>query len=94
MVKRTAMVIKRSERTHDRGRTRASGTMIKPPSSITIGWEPTCEHQHEPIPCTVLDPFIGSGTTAEVACRLGRRCLGIELNPVFIEIARKRLEHA
>jgi hypothetical protein len=34
-----------------------------------------------PIPCTVFDPFIGSGTTASVARRLGRKCVGIELNP-------------
>jgi site-specific DNA-methyltransferase (cytosine-N4-specific) len=39
----------------------------------------------------VLDPFLGSGTTAEVALRMGRRCLGIELNPDYVEIARRRL---
>jgi DNA modification methylase len=32
---------------------------------------------------TVLDPFLGSGTTAEVAHRLGRECIGIELNPDY-----------
>jgi len=92
IVERTAMVIKRSERTHDRGHTRSSGTMIEPPSSITVGWEPTCEHQHEPVPCKVLDIFIGSGTTAEVARKLGRRCIGIELNPNYVQLAAKRLE--
>lgn len=40
----------------------------------------------------VLDPFLGSGTTAEVAVRMGRRFLGIELNPEYVEIARRRLE--
>jgi site-specific DNA-methyltransferase (cytosine-N4-specific) len=40
----------------------------------------------------VLDPFLGSGTAAEVALRLGRRFLGIELNPEYIEIALRRLE--
>lgn len=39
----------------------------------------------------VLDPFLGSGTTAEVALRLGRRFLGIELNPEYVEIARRRV---
>jgi site-specific DNA-methyltransferase (cytosine-N4-specific) len=39
----------------------------------------------------VLDPFIGSGTTALVAAKEGRRFLGIELNPEYLEIARRRL---
>lgn len=39
----------------------------------------------------VLDPFIGSGTTALVAKRLGRNFIGFELNPSYIEIAKKRL---
>jgi len=40
----------------------------------------------------VLDPFSGSGTTALVARRLSRQFIGIELNPEYVEIARKRLE--
>jgi len=32
---------------------------------------------------TVLDPFLGAGTTALVADRLGDHCLGIELSPVM-----------
>ncbi len=39
----------------------------------------------------VLDPFIGSGTVAEVAIEHGRAFLGIELNPAYVEISRKRL---
>lgn len=39
----------------------------------------------------VLDPFLGSGTTAEVALGLGRRFVGIELNAEYVEIARRRL---
>ncbi len=35
----------------------------------------------------VLDPFVGSGTTCRIARELGRRCLGIELNPEHAEIA-------
>jgi site-specific DNA-methyltransferase (adenine-specific) len=38
----------------------------------------------------VLDPFIGSGTTALVAQRLGRAYLGIDCNPAYCEMARKR----
>lgn len=39
----------------------------------------------------VLDPFMGAGTTAVVAQKLGRDWLGIELNPEYIEIAKKRI---
>lgn len=39
----------------------------------------------------VLDPFIGSGTTALVALREGRQYVGIELNPEYIGIAEKRI---
>lgn len=39
----------------------------------------------------MLDPFLGSGTTA-VACKeLGRNYIGIELNPTFYKIAEDRL---
>ena len=40
----------------------------------------------------VLDPFLGSGTTALVARRLGRHYIGIEPNPEYVAIARSRLE--
>lgn len=39
----------------------------------------------------VLDPFFGAGTTGLVADRLQRDCIGIELNPAYAEIARKRI---
>lgn len=40
---------------------------------------------------TVLDPFLGSGTTAMVAKRLGRRAVGIDLNPEYLAMAVKRI---
>ena len=40
---------------------------------------------------TVLDPFMGSGTTGVVAKRLQREFVGIELNPEYCEMARKRI---
>jgi len=40
----------------------------------------------------VLDPMCGSGTTCLVAKKLGRNYIGIELNPKYVELARKRLE--
>jgi site-specific DNA-methyltransferase (adenine-specific) len=39
----------------------------------------------------VLDPFMGSGTTALAARRLGRRFVGFELNPDYCEVIRQRL---
>lgn len=39
----------------------------------------------------VLDPFAGAGTVAVVAKRLGRRYIGIELNPAYVEMAEARI---
>ena len=39
----------------------------------------------------VCDPFVGSGTTSVAAMRLGRRSIGIERDPEFADIARRRL---
>jgi adenine-specific DNA-methyltransferase len=40
----------------------------------------------------VVDPFLGSGTVAEVAVRCGRPVLGIEIQEAYVDIARKRIE--
>jgi len=43
---------------------------------------------------TVLDPFMGSGTTGVAAKKLGRRFIGIELDPDYFGIASKRIDEA
>ncbi len=43
---------------------------------------------------TVLDPFMGSGTTGVACARLGRRFIGIEIDPTYFAIACRRIEQA
>jgi len=60
----------------------------------TIGWQPTCKCKgmSEPIPCTVLDCFMGAGTVALVAEQHNRRWIGIELSGDYCQLILKRLE--
>ena len=61
----------------------------------TIGFAPTCTCGHEDtVPCVVLDPFMGSGTTGAVARTLGRDFIGCELNESYVALARRRIEAA
>lgn len=43
---------------------------------------------------TILDPFMGSGTTGVACVKLGRKFTGIELDPKYFDIACKRIEEA
>ena len=54
---------------------------LRPDCACSADWQPGL----------VLDPFIGSGTTAVVAEQLERDWLGIELNPDFVELAERRI---
>jgi hypothetical protein len=57
----------------------------------TLGWSPSCAcPPGEPVPCRVLDPFAGSGTTVAVAERLGRVGIGVELKPAYLRLAQMR----
>lgn len=58
----------------------------------TIGWtDCRCVAGFKPGIC--LDPFMGSGTVAVVAKKLGRSWIGIELSPDYIKIAEKRIKN-
>jgi DNA modification methylase len=60
----------------------------------TVDWRPSCRcDAGPPIPATVLDPFLGSGTTLLVANRLGRSGVGIELNESYARMAAERIEN-
>lgn len=43
---------------------------------------------------TILDPFMGSGTTGVACAKMGRKFIGIELDPDYFDIACKRIEEA
>lgn len=45
-------------------------------------------------PQTILDPFMGSGTTGVAAVQMGRKFIGIEREPKYFEVACKRIEDA
>ncbi|MCP4645885.1 MAG: site-specific DNA-methyltransferase, partial [bacterium] len=58
----------------------------------TTGFRPTCDHGHDPVPCVVMDPFWGAGTVGVVAQNCNVHAIGIELNPEYIELSKRRLE--
>lgn len=53
-----------------------------------------CVEQLKNNPQTILDPFMGSGTTGVAAVQMGRKFIGIEREPKYFEIACKRIEDA
>ena len=82
-----------TKRTGQEGTGNSCANTVAGVASRTTGWEPTCKcDAGKPVPCRVLDPFFGSGTTGEVAQELGCECWGIELNAEYIELAAKRFK--
>ncbi len=72
--------------------TKTDSTGWKPTMVSTDQWRPTCECGADTVPATVLDCFVGRGTTSIVAQRLGRRSVGLDLNPDYLALARRNLE--
>ena len=64
-----------------------------PGQRVGDDWEPSCGCAADSVPATVLDPFVGSGTTCAVAQMLGRRSVGIDLSEDYLlNIARPRIQ--
>lgn len=81
---------KSSMRAQEWGKAADSTTMLEDGAvpcgaAVTTGWRPTCPHDDPTGRSVVLDPFFGSGTTGKVALKHGRACIGIELNPAYVE---------
>ncbi len=52
----------------------------------------TCRCRYSaPVPCTVLDPFAGRGTTGAVAVRFGRNVVLSEIQPTYVPMIRKNV---
>lgn len=72
------------------------------PQKRTVGWRPTCPcremslfpETRQAIPCTVIDVFSGSGTSGVEAVEKGRSYIGIDINPDYNEMARRRVGEA
>jgi hypothetical protein len=100
VVENKPMVIKRSGRREEMGHdggTCPSGTMVSPSETRTVGWQQGCDcgdaeifDGTKPVPCTVIDPFGGSGTTGAVAIELGRHAILCELNDAYLPMIDKR----
>ena len=58
----------------------------------TVGWNPGCDCNAGVMGGTVLDPFGGSGTTAGVSAKHGRRSVVCELNPDYAKLVPARVE--
>jgi DNA modification methylase len=98
IIEKTGHVNKR-EAAHVPGnaKTKTDSTGWKPTMQSTDRWRPTCgcvvgfSESPECVPSIVLDPFGGSGTTAQVALEHGRRAILIERGPHNVELIHRRL---
>lgn len=72
-------------------RTGEEGTGNSCPNTVagvetrTVGWEAGCDCGAYTVPCRVLDPFFGAGTTGVVCLDLGLSCVGIDLSEKYLK---------
>ena len=86
---------------NERKRADAPGAEVSPTSvfrtgliteKATVGWESACKcNKEETIPCTVLDPFNGSGTSGMVALKNYRNYIGIDINSDYLDMTEDRI---
>lgn len=79
--------------THARmGKAKCPSGLTTTTTTTTTGWRPTCKcGRADVVPCRVLDPFGGSGTTGLVANQHGRNATLIDLNHDYAIMARERI---
>lgn len=83
------------KRTGQKGTGNSCANTVAGVETETLGWERACECTDAGTkPCTVIDPFAGSGTTLSVAESLSRDSIGVELNAEYVEIANRRVDDA
>lgn len=86
VVESKPMVIRKTARAQEIGRTQTGGTMLEPASSMTTGYRPACDCGREGYTQgIVLDPFVGSGTTLEVARECGVRAIGLDISHTYLD---------
>ena len=64
------------------------------PTQKPVGVMEWCIRQLPETAQTILDPFMGSGTTLVACAKMGRKGIGIELDPDYFDIACRRVEEA
>lgn len=93
---RAAFEAARSESARDTGRT--DGHTQRKPNFVraVLGteWKAGCACGGDPIPCTVMDLFTGSGRCGVAAVKLGRNFIGIDVNPEYVTMAEGALRDA
>jgi hypothetical protein len=87
MGQRNAFAGSNGQQEHRQG---ASHTLVALPA-VTTGWQPSCQCSAPVVPSLILDPFMGSGTTAMVAAEEGRDWLGIDADPRAVDWTAERL---